>query len=290
MPNDPAHDYDIDPRVERGYHEEADLYEAVVEPVFRPALEDLLDRAHLQPGERVLDVGSGPGLLALLAAERVGPKGHVLGVDVAEGMVRVASERAASLPHITFERADANATHLVDGSFDAALSSFALHFTDPSRSLRELHRVLRSQSGRLLAVLPGLTWGLSEAVAAAISAERARLLPPDAAEWAADVDHTYERAIARWALLSTDVLEARLRQLDFGQIVYQRASFPFAFSGPRAVWEWYYAGVGLRRFLSGWPADRQAAFHAEMSSAVAGVLGDHPLTLEWDVIRLQAAK
>jgi ubiquinone/menaquinone biosynthesis C-methylase UbiE len=261
-------DHDLDPRVEQRYHEEADLYESAVEPIFQPTLEALLDRASLQPGERVLDVGTGPGLLALLAAERVGPEGSVLGVDVAEGMVRVARERAATLSQITFERRNANALNLPDDSFDAVLSSFALHFTDPNRSLRELYRVLRPNGGRLAFTSPGLNWGPSGEVQTAINTAR----------------------VARWALLAPDVFEARLRQLGFGQVLYEKATQPFIFSGPRAVWDWTYAATGLRRFLADWPGERQAAFHDSMTAAVASVLGEGELALQWEVIRLLAVK
>jgi ubiquinone/menaquinone biosynthesis C-methylase UbiE len=283
-------DHDLDPRVEQRYHEEADLYESAVEPIFQPTLEALLDRASLQPGERVLDVGTGPGLLALLAAERVGPEGSVLGVDVAEGMVRVARERAATLSQITFERRNANALNLPDDSFDAVLSSFALHFTDPNRSLRELYRVLRPNGGRLAFTSPGLNWGPSGEVQTAINTARERYLSPEALEWASEIDHSNKRTIARWALLAPDVFEARLRQLGFGQVLYEKATQPFIFSGPRAVWDWTYAATGLRRFLADWPGERQAAFHDSMTAAVASVLGEGELALQWEVIRLLAVK
>jgi len=72
----------------------AERYERVLVPaIFAPWAADLVALAKLRPGERVLDVACGTGVVGRLAAERVGPKGHVTGLDLNESMLEVARSR-----------------------------------------------------------------------------------------------------------------------------------------------------------------------------------------------------
>jgi ubiquinone/menaquinone biosynthesis C-methylase UbiE len=106
----------------------------------------------LQPGERVLDIGSGPGFLAVEIATTVGPDGLVHGVDVSESMLAIARHRRAVPPAapIEFRRADAHALPFADSSFDAVLSTQVYEYVDDlPAALAEAHRVL-SPGGRLL--------------------------------------------------------------------------------------------------------------------------------------------
>lgn len=69
----------------------AERYERVLVPaIFAPWAADLVALAKLRPGERVLDVACGSGVVARLAAERVGPQGHITGLDLNESMLEVA--------------------------------------------------------------------------------------------------------------------------------------------------------------------------------------------------------
>jgi arsenite methyltransferase len=99
----------------------------------------------VQAGEKVLDVGSGPGLLA---AELADEGADVLGVDPSESMLAMA--RAREIPRAAFVPGDALSLPVADASFDAAVSTQVLEYVeDVAGALREAHRVLRP-GGRLL--------------------------------------------------------------------------------------------------------------------------------------------
>ena len=96
-------------------------------------------------GERVLDIGSGPGLLAYDIAAAVGRTGHVRGIDASGAMVAMSSKRCAGQPWAEFRTADASQLPYSDDSFDAAVSTQVYEYVpDVPAALRELHRVLRS--------------------------------------------------------------------------------------------------------------------------------------------------
>ena len=111
----------------------------------------LVALAALRPGERVLDLACGTGLIARLAAPDVGPTGHITGLDLNPAMLAV----ARSLPppvgaSITWVEGNAVATPFDDASFDVVLCQQGLQFfPDKPAALREMYRVL-APLGRIL--------------------------------------------------------------------------------------------------------------------------------------------
>jgi SAM-dependent methyltransferase len=106
----------------------------------------------LQPGETVLDLGSGAGLDAFLAADRVGPQGRVIGVDMTPEMVRRARDLAAGSgrQNVEFREGRLEALPLKDGSVDAVTSNCVINLVpDKGKVFREIARVLRP-GGRLV--------------------------------------------------------------------------------------------------------------------------------------------
>lgn len=112
----------------------------------------LLDELALRRGERVLDVGSGGGTLAMAVASEVGRDGSVLGVDVSEGLSSLARRRAeeAGLINVEFVVADAQTDALGSGPFDVVTSQFGVMFFDlPTQAFANLRAHLRP-GGRLV--------------------------------------------------------------------------------------------------------------------------------------------
>lgn len=138
----------------------------------------LLEAADLAPGQRVLDLASGPCLLAREAAQRVAPDGWVLATDIAELMLAEGRHRCSGLPGssaLAFATADAERLCFADASFDRVLAGLALFiFPHAEQALAEIRRVLRPGGQLVLSV-----WGPREAVPLISCAQDciARLLP-----------------------------------------------------------------------------------------------------------------
>lgn len=122
-----------------------------------PVAQDLVEVAALQPGERVLDVACGTGVVTRLAAERVGSTGRVAGSDVNPGMLAVARASAPRDAPITWYETGAEAMPLSDADFDVVLCQMGLQFfSNKPAALREMARVL-APGGRLVLNVPGPT-------------------------------------------------------------------------------------------------------------------------------------
>jgi len=121
-----------------------------VPSVFGPMAEMFLERFPLFPGERVLDLACGTGIVARLAAPRLGTKGRVVAVDLSAAMIAVAGgQPAPDGAPIEWREGDAAALPFEDGSFDAVLCQQGLQFMpDKPAVLAELYRVLAPR-GRL---------------------------------------------------------------------------------------------------------------------------------------------
>ncbi len=103
-----------------------------------------VDATRLSPGDAVIDVACGTGKLAGALAERVGPFGRVLAVDLAPGMIAEARQQNPDLVQLEFTVADALALPVTDGAFDAATIAFGLrNLPDFEAAFRELARVVR---------------------------------------------------------------------------------------------------------------------------------------------------
>jgi len=120
--------------------EAAEVYESRFVPaIFGEWAPHLVQAAGVAPGQAVLDVGCGTGVVAREAADRMGGQGRVVGLDLNQGMLTVAGRLR---PDIEWRRGDAAELPFEDGSFDVVLCQSALmFFPDRARALREMARV-----------------------------------------------------------------------------------------------------------------------------------------------------
>jgi SAM-dependent methyltransferase len=110
----------------------------------------ILHALALKPGDRVLDVGSGPGHQAFEMSSVVGDIGHITGVDAADSAIEIARRRCVALPNVRFQHGDAADLPFDEATFDAVMSSQVFEYLDDvGRALAEMFRVLKP-GGRVL--------------------------------------------------------------------------------------------------------------------------------------------
>jgi ubiquinone/menaquinone biosynthesis C-methylase UbiE len=129
-------------------------YDEMEARLTRPVSERMLDLARVSAGMHVLDVAAGRGEPALPAAHRVGSHGRVLAVDMAEGMLQIARERAGreGLRNVEFRVADAEALQVGENSFDVATLRWGLmYMRAPERALASIHRALKPGGALVIA-------------------------------------------------------------------------------------------------------------------------------------------
>lgn len=122
----------------------AEIYASKFVPaIFGEWAPHLVEAAGVKPGDTVLDVACGTGIVAREAADRVGRQGRVVGLDLNEGMLSVARRLR---PDIEWRQGDAADLPFPHGSFDVVLCQSALmFFPDRAKALREMARVVRRE-------------------------------------------------------------------------------------------------------------------------------------------------
>ena len=131
----------------------ASLAWLVNNPIRRRCVPLILNRVGIQPGERVLELGPGPGAFTVEAAHRVGPEGRLIAVDVQPEMIVQVEKQVqeTELTNVETHVADAYHLPLDDESVDRAFLVTVLpEIPDQARALAELHRVLKP--GGLLSI------------------------------------------------------------------------------------------------------------------------------------------
>ena len=149
-----------------------EVYERELVPaVFGVWAPILVELAQPRPSERVLDVACGTGIVARIAATRVGPGGTVVGIDLNPGMLSVARSVASPDPRsaeqLQWQEASADKLPFPDGSFNVVYCQLGLQFfPDRPAALREMHRVLGAEGRLALMVWRGIHESLGFAVLA----------------------------------------------------------------------------------------------------------------------------
>lgn len=139
------------------YNRVASTYDRMGPPIFSHFGRRIVELAGISPGAQVLDIATGRGANIFPAAEKVGPTGHIIGIDLAEAMVRETTEalQQKGIQNATILQMDAENLTFENTSFDYVLCSFAyFFFPNLEHALSEFFRVLRHQ-GRLIVTLRG---------------------------------------------------------------------------------------------------------------------------------------
>jgi ubiquinone/menaquinone biosynthesis C-methylase UbiE len=187
----------------------AENYERFFVPAIgAPLAVDLIEIAALRPGERVLDVACGTGVVTRLAAGRVGASGAVAGLDVNPRMLAVARSVTPSNIAIEWHEASAESMPLPDESFDTVLCQLGLQFVnDEASALREMRRVL-VPGGCLIVNVPGAMPPLFAAAHQALE----RHLGPEAAGFVRMVFSLHDPGEIRALLAAADFRDVAVRQ------------------------------------------------------------------------------
>lgn len=220
----------------------------------RAALADaLLAAADLQPGLKLLDLASGPGLLASAAAEKLGGGGLTIASDIAEAQLACCAAR----PNLARIVADGEHLPFAPASFDRILCGLGLMiFPSADTALAEMRRVLRPDGRLVLSV-----WGRAEEVPlieAALSCMRRLLPPPKVAR----------PSIFRFG--DPAELERRLASADFCETRIEAVKFSLTFPDAHNYWQAFLdlAG-GAAESLSRLPQARQAELAQEVAQELA---------------------
>jgi arsenite methyltransferase len=165
----------------------------------------------VRPGERILDLGCGPGYYVAELAEQVGPEGAVAGLDLSAPMLAVARSRCEGLANTSLAEGEATALPFEDASFDAVVSVQVMEYVpDVAAALAEIHRVLRP-GGRV--VLWDVDW--------------------TTVSWHSDDPARMERVLRAWDEHLVDPalprrLAALLREAGFEDVVMEGHAFATA--------------------------------------------------------------
>lgn len=198
----------------------ADLLDAAMAEL----TERLLHLGDPKPGERVLDVGCGAGTTTLAMAERVGPTGRVLGLDISEVLAGQANRRlaAAGFANAEVVLADAQTEAVPETGFDLMVSRFGvMFFDDPAAAFRNLRAALRPGGRAVLAAWSGMAMNPWFSIPRAAAADRL-----------GDVAPTPPREPGPMAFEDVGYFADLLTRAGFSDVTVDAAELDFRFAGP----------------------------------------------------------
>ncbi|MGH2404406.1 MAG: class I SAM-dependent methyltransferase [bacterium] len=256
--------------------------------LFRPLVQRMISVAALKPGERLLDVGCGTGVIANQAARRVRPKGQVVGLDISEGMlVRARADAIRRGVHgwVDYRVGDAEALPFTDGSFDCVMCLFTfMHLPQPERAVSDMYRVLSPRGRVVIGVGSGAPTTLFRGwihrafrVADKIDERRGRVLTvPDLLNSLVrthfHVPEAHGVVPARW----TNPIQSLTRLIShagFREVKYDWEGCVASFADPEEFWEVQntYSSFARQRLIEA-PPEKVAGIRAEFFEKCETVL------------------
>jgi SAM-dependent methyltransferase len=248
-------------RIQRyGWDRAVDYYEASWAAQLKPAQDALLALADLRPGERVLDVACGTGLVTFRAADAVTPTGRVLATDISDKMVQHTAQEAArrGYAHVECRRMGAESLDVPDDSFDAVLCALGLMYVpDVAGAMREMRRVLASEpasghAGRAVAAV----WGTRA------KCGWADIFPIVEARVQSDVCPMF------FQLGTGDSMAQCFRQAGFRDVVVERVSTDLLYDSGDAAADAAFAGGPVAMAYSRFDEETRAGARADYIASI----------------------
>ena len=246
---------DLQRRIQRyGWDKAAMYYEKFWQKQLKPAQDRMLEIARLLPGEKVIDIACGSGLVSFRAAEQTGENGFVLANDISEGMIKLCRQIAAErqISNIAFERMDAENLEVNDNEYDAALCALGLMYVpDPLKALKEMYRVLKP-GGRAVA----LVWGQR-----------------DHCGWA-DIFEIVDRRVSSevcplfFNLGNKDMLERNFDAADFSKLSSEKMNVDLEYDSDDDACGAAFAGGPVALAYNKFSEDVKEAVHAEYIDSI----------------------
>jgi ubiquinone/menaquinone biosynthesis C-methylase UbiE len=238
--------------------------EFFVPRLFEPWAELLLDEIGLRPGDCVLDVATGPGTVARLAAQRVGTRGQISATDIAQPMLDIAKSKSQLPNAAPIEYLQSPAVPLVfDGAtFDVVLCQQGLQFfPDRATALREMRRVLKPNGRIGIAVWTGIE---RNQIFAAYHAALRATTPPELADLIT-APFSWPNGIA---------LKAAAEEARFREIRLMTPSLPMVLEGGLEQAVRAFAATPVSPGVATLPQDVQDAFFARVRREMAPLMKD----------------
>lgn len=197
------------------YDAGAEGYDLLFGRVPRSFAPPLLRTARMKPGQHILEVATGTGLVAEGIATIIGRSGRLIAVDISRAMLACAERRLRDFPQIALEEGDAQALRFGDEEFDAVVCSLALMlFPDPGLAASEMCRVLR-RGGRVgVSVETTAQYSLTTRVNAAIGRHLPARAPVAAIYYSLGQEHLLRQVLERAGFIDVGVF-ARSHRFPF---------------------------------------------------------------------------
>jgi ubiquinone/menaquinone biosynthesis C-methylase UbiE len=249
-------------------------------PQIAPVGEAILEKLAAQPGDEILDMGSGTGEPALTLARTMDGEVTITGIDAAEGMVKVAQQKVVNenLSGIRFQSMPAEKMSFADNSFDRVLCRFGVMlFEDPLQGLKEMQRVLKPEGRYSLAVwstpetMPTLHWSYE------VFKDR--------------VEEAYYPPLAKVTSLGTPgLMEELLDTAGFNNYTVEAKTFHYNFDSFDAYWDAVEASDILKMQYDQLPEDQRHQIRDEVGRFARDFVQDGQLVIPHDFLLVYGNK
>jgi ubiquinone/menaquinone biosynthesis C-methylase UbiE len=228
----------------------------------------------LQKSDRVLDIATGTGIVAIEAVKKVGNDGKVVGIDLSTGPLAIAKRTAGNISNLQFLEMDAEDLKFPDGSFDVVLSEFALmFFPDSQKALREMKRVL-VKNGRIAVSVHG----------SADNAPYLSVILNILMKYVPDIMPAGRPGPHRFG--ETSLLRAEFEKSGFKDINIASYTYPYSAGTFEEYWNEYMesAAASIRTKVESLDAELYSKIKEESKVKAYGFLKDGKIEFPWQVL------